>query len=90
MHEWARGQATSLAVNLFEGNGMARNPVTPVASVDRVSNARIGQRGATYFTQLEEWRIYSQLLAAERRQKEQAVMDHDFEQTLNEYKRHPE
>lgn len=50
---------------------MASNVVTPIASVDRVRGARIGERRDTYFTQLEEWRIYSQLLAAERRQQEQ-------------------
>lgn len=53
---------------------MASNVVTPIGSVDRVRGARIGERRDTYFTQLEEWRIYSQLLAEERRQKEQEVL----------------
>jgi hypothetical protein len=52
---------------------MASNAVTPIASIDRVRGARIGERRDTYFTQLEEWRIYSQLLAAERREQEQGV-----------------
>ena len=53
---------------------MARNPVTAIGPIARIGNPKIGQRQATHFTQLEEWRIYSELLAAERRQQEQAVM----------------
>lgn len=52
---------------------MASNAVTPIASIDRVRGARIGERRDTYFAQLEEWRIYSQLLAAERRQQAAGV-----------------
>jgi hypothetical protein len=58
---------------------MARNPVAAITPIGRISNPRIGQRQATHFTQLEEWRIYSQLLAAERRQQEQAVMENTME-----------
>ncbi|NYE60795.1 hypothetical protein FHW58_001947 [Duganella sp. 1224] len=51
---------------------MASHPVTPVASVSAIRCARIrtGERQATYFAQLEEWRFYSHMLAAERRQRE--------------------
>jgi hypothetical protein len=53
---------------------VAGNSITPIAAVNRVRGAKIGERYPTYFTQLEEWRIYSQLLAEERRQQEQAVI----------------
>ncbi len=53
---------------------MAGNSIKPIAAVSRVRGARIGERYPTYFTQLEEWRIYSQLLAEERRQQEQGVI----------------
>nr|WP_315249841.1 hypothetical protein [uncultured Duganella sp.] len=60
---------------------MARNPVTPVTpvtSVEPVRNVRVGQRESIYYTHLEEWRLYSQLLAAERRERERAAsMDRD-------------
>jgi hypothetical protein len=59
---------------------MARNSVTPVAPIERISNPKIGQRRSTHFTQLEEWRIYSQLLADERRQQEQVIMPNQTEQ----------
>jgi hypothetical protein len=49
---------------------MARNPVTPVLPVDPVGAVRRVTSGSTYFRHLEQWRIYSELYALERRAKE--------------------
>lgn len=52
---------------------MARNPVPPVAAIEPVSCARIAQRSLAYVSNLEEWRMYSQLLAQERRLNAQPI-----------------
>jgi hypothetical protein len=49
---------------------MARNPVTPVLPVDPVGAVRRVTSGSTYFRHLEQWQIYSELYALERRAKE--------------------
>lgn len=61
---------------------MATIPVTPVARVDRVRGATIERRTYTYLTQLEEWRIYAQKLADERRRLEPVIKNnHRTEET---------
>jgi hypothetical protein len=61
---------------LFQGKYMARIAVTPVVRVDRVRGATIERRTYTYLTQLEEWRIYAQKLADERRRLEPVINNH--------------
>jgi hypothetical protein len=50
---------------------MARNPVTAVIPVDPVGAVRRVDSGSTYYRQLETWRIYSEVYAAERRARDQ-------------------
>ena len=49
---------------------MPRNPITPVLPVNPVGAVRPVNSGVTYFRHLEQWRIYSEFYAAERRAKE--------------------
>lgn len=66
---------------------MARNPVTPVLPVDPVGAVRKVDSGSTYFRHLEQWRVYSEVHAAERRRKVPRIKtDNAFEQTLVESK----
>jgi len=50
---------------------MARNPVTPVQPVDAVGATRRVDSGSTYFRHLDQWRLASEVHAAERRAKKQ-------------------
>ena len=50
---------------------MARNPVTPVQPVDAVGATRRVDSGSTYFRHLDQWRLASEVQAAERRAKKQ-------------------
>jgi hypothetical protein len=49
---------------------MARNPVRPVEPVDAVGAVRRVDSGSTYYRHLEQWQIYSEVYAAERRARE--------------------
>lgn len=49
---------------------MARNPVTPVIPVDAVGAVRRVDSGSTYFRHLEQWRVYSEVYAAQRAAKD--------------------
>jgi hypothetical protein len=62
---------------------MARNPVTPVSSVDPVSAVRRVDSGFTRFHHLNEWRIYSEIYAAERRAKERRAKKAEFALVLS-------
>jgi hypothetical protein len=57
---------------------MARNPVTPVRPVDPVRAVRRVDSGSTYYRHLEQWRIYSEFYAAERRRKERKAAQAGF------------
>lgn len=49
---------------------MARNPVTPVQPVNAVGATRRVDSGSTYFRHLDQWRLASEIQAAERRARE--------------------
>jgi hypothetical protein len=60
---------------------MARNPVTPVRPVDPVGAVRPLNSGSTYYRQLDQWRMYSEVWAAERRAKERRAKKAVFART---------
>ncbi|WDZ95240.1 hypothetical protein Herbaro_17360 [Herbaspirillum sp. WKF16] len=65
---------------------MARNPVTAVIPVDAVGALRRVDSGSTYFRHLEQWRIHSEVYAAQRRAREerakQEAVDGEFARML--------
>jgi hypothetical protein len=70
---------------------MARNPVTPVQPVDAVGATRRVDSGSTYFRHLDQWRLASEVYAAERRAKKQQqtaqephVGESDFSRALSD------
>lgn len=63
---------------------MARNPVTPVRPVDPVVAVRRVDSGSTYFRHLDQWRINSEIYAAERRAKMPQVQEGDFARVLSD------
>ena len=64
---------------------MAVNPVIPVLPVDPVGAVRRVKSGSTYFRHLNEWRIWSEIYAAERRAKERQTQTSEFAQILSHY-----
>jgi len=65
---------------------MARNPVTPVQPVDAVGATRRVDSGSTYFRHLDQWRLASEVQAAERRAKhpQAHVGESDFSRVLSD------
>lgn len=63
---------------------MARNPVAPVSPVDPVSAVRRVESGYTHFHHLNEWRIYSEIYAAERRARERRAKKTEFASILSD------
>jgi len=61
---------------------MARNPVNPVYPVDPVGPVRRVDSGSIYFRHLDEWRIRSNLQAAERRARLRWAGDSGFAEIL--------
>lgn len=61
---------------------MARNPVAPVGPVDPVTAVRQVDSGYTHFHHLNEWRIYSEIYAAERRAKVRRAQKSEFASIL--------
>lgn len=46
---------------------MSRDAIKPVCPVDPVGAIRVVTKGNTYFRHLDQWRMYSEVFAAERR-----------------------
>jgi hypothetical protein len=70
---------------------MARNPVTPVQPVDAVGAIRRVDSGSTYFRHLDQWRLASEVQAADRRARKQQqapqephVGESDFSRALSD------
>jgi hypothetical protein len=66
---------------------MARNPVTPVQPVDAVGAIRRVDSGSTYFRHLDQWRLASEVQAADRRARgpqEPHVGESEFSRALSD------
>ncbi|MFJ9535094.1 hypothetical protein [Herbaspirillum sp. NPDC101396] len=66
---------------------MARNPVTPVQPVDAVGAIRRVDSGSTYFRHLDQWRLVSEVQAAERRAKKQQQISQEPQAGDGEFSR---